>query len=490
MPGVPGYVLHWSDHSQGVVTYAPPFYQAVRQLETHGSRDYLQVPRNDHTLPQLTVAFEVVPHNDGSVHCEFLPRSSIDEVRYRDNKAIRILSETEHVLTLDALSVSMAVTRIVIPVDGVRPRVTIHSLPTELLIKIFDSTDSCECRWQYELLSFAQVCHQWSRCCIQLLFARLESEEWKKNRRFSQLHQSLNPWGFAKALSDVPALGLDFRHLDIDQYHGSPQCRYHVRRQTPGFVQALFAILRATKNLQSLHLSLGHSSQANPRFLALPRLPHLHTLTITRAFNGYMSFKYSRQSANAFQLACCMTRWTGLTSLTVEDLGPGNIGVGRFFLRPPACALTQLCIRNSPLSDKDLLYLTASSAKTLTQVTLEYVSLEYALGITGDGLYTFLRAISQNVVSLTIRIDSFGGPNFAERSHVLDDVVDKMWCLRELYASGDIASERMLRRRSEMFVRSCGSGVPVVLFSFEHVPKIRNRSRNEWAGWELVDIRD
>ncbi|KAF8557436.1 hypothetical protein OG21DRAFT_1505393 [Imleria badia] len=45
----------------------------------------------------------------------------------------------------------------------------------------------------------------------------------------------------------------------------------------------------------------------------------------------------------------------------------------RFFLQPPMCALTQLCIRNSYISDRDLRYLTNSSANTLAQVTLDYL---------------------------------------------------------------------------------------------------------------------
>ena len=86
------------------------------------------------------------------------------------------------------------------------------------------------------------------------------------------------------------------------------------------------------------------------------------------------------------------------------------------------------------------------------------VTLEYVRDITGDGLFVFLSAISPNVVSLTIRgILDVKALRLHMKQLVLDDVVDKMRCLQELDISGesgDVASEIMLRRRSEVFLRS------------------------------------
>ena len=106
------------------------------------------------------------------------------------------------------------------------------------------------------------------------------------------------------------------------------------------------------------------------------------------------------------------------------------------------------------------------------------------------GFYVFLASISGNLSSLTIQgarrlkpVSPRKGPR------ALDAVVDKMVCLQALNIRGDVASERMLRRRSEMFLRNHGSGVPVVRLSFEAVPKISRCKNVEWAGWEVVEVR-
>ena len=354
-------------------------------------------------------------------------------------------------------------------------------------MKIFGAADSRE--WQCNLLSFAQVCRRWSECSMKLFIARVESSEWK-NHCLSFPTHSLDPCAFGKTLTEAPVLGLGMRCLDLDQHRGSQACWNHAsQKASPGFTQALIAILRATKNLQRLHLSLGYSSQANALFSALPKLHDLHTLSITRTICQFSSMpptKYWTYSISTTQLARCMARWPALTSLTVQHLVAGNIrlGMGRFFVRPPACALTQLYIYNSHLSDKDLLYLTASSAKTLAQVTLDHV-----WDITSDGLCAFLNSISRNVASLTIlEVPNSGPPPRRKEQHALDNMVDKMRCLQVLNIRGDVASERMLRRRSEIFLKSGGSDVPVVRLSFEAVPGIFGCKGGEWAGWEVVEV--
>ena len=109
-------------------------------------------------------------------------------------------------------------------------------------------------------------------------------------------------------------------------------------------------------------------------------------------------------------------------------------------LRPPACALTQLCVYEAYICDKDFLFLTASSI-TLPQVTLERIE-----GLSDRGFLSFLN---------TIR-----------------DTVDKMRCLQALRIRGASASELVLRRRFDVFVK-CGrsSGLPVVQLSLHFVPK-------------------
>ena len=212
---------------------------------------------------------------------------------------------------------------------------------------------------------------------MRVLFARLESSEWKNYCLFFAT-QSLDSCSFAKALRKTPVLGLGVQHLDLDQHNGSRlACWDHwIQEASPGFSQALVTILRATKNLQRLHLSLGYSTQASALFSALPKLDHWHTLSITHTtcqISPTPPTKCWSYSISTVRFARCMTCWPPLKSLTVEHLIAGSVGMARYFLPPPACALTQLCIRDSYISDKDLLYLTASSAKTLVQVTLVHV---------------------------------------------------------------------------------------------------------------------
>lgn len=159
-----------------------------------------------------------------------------------------------------------------------------------------------------------------------------------------------------------------------------------------------------------------------------------------------------------------MVRCPGLTSLTVEALKLGSISIGRLILRPPACALTQVCIRYVCISDKDLFYLTASSTHTLAQVTLDRIH-----GFTHNGLLTFLDAISENVISPTIRPRGVVLSSRQKRptGHVLDAVVVKVRSLQVLSIYGEIAGERMFCRRPDVSVRSsCGSGdMPVIRLS-------------------------
>ena len=512
----------------------PHVAQVIRQMEspTYSSADQYvrRVPRNDPTLPQLTVAFKVFRDEGGcDTSYHLIPPSSGDELFRRYSKSVCILLESKHSITSDTLSVSLAfrhsnilhtisnqldpeaccahtlldyfypkhyvTTRTVrvVPMDGVRPRITICCLPMELLMKIFEATDSCACQWQHDLLSFAQVCRQWSQYPMRLFFTRLKPGEWENHSScpcFSDSH-SLDHFAFAKALRKTPFLGLGVQYLRLEQHNESWACQHWnlTSETSPGLSQALVTILHATKNLQRLRLSLGYSTQANGFFSTLPKLHDLHTLSITRRttcqFTSTPPKEYWIYSVSATQLARCMARWPALTSLTVECLIAGNIGMGRFFRRSPACRLTQLCIRNSYMSNKDLLYLTASSAKTLVQVTLAHV-----WDITDAGLYVFLASISGNVTSLTIRgARRVKPPSPRKGPRALDAVVDKMVCLRALNIRGDVASERMLRRRSEMFLRNHGSGVPVVRLSFEAVPKISKCKNVEWAGWEVVEVR-
>lgn len=162
-----------SESSQGIFTYL----YATTCTDPGSSDPYfcLPGPSNDPTLPQLTVAFQVVPPRGDKHFCDLLHPSSEDseELRGRWNSnSVCILSE--RTITPDTLSVCapfrhsnhlstppsqfysyadcmhninnityvMTPTVRVVAYD-VRSRITINRIPMELPLKIFEANDLC-----------------------------------------------------------------------------------------------------------------------------------------------------------------------------------------------------------------------------------------------------------------------------------------------------------------------------------------------------------
>lgn len=409
-------------HSESRYTliYTPSRTQRIKQLGpvTHRLRGYASHPlaNNSTRLPRLTVAFEVIPCASGCAshwHRDFVFRSSGYKlpVRTWTGKRIRTLLESKHSISPDTSSLSLVFehrlilgtvskslachhdhsmysifpkqymrtrTVRVVPTNDTRSRTSILSLPPELLLKIFEATDSC--KWQYDLLSYAQVCRQWS-CAMKVFCDRWESSKWKDHCLYHRA-SSLDLFVLARVLNETPALGLGVQHLHLNYHDHSSDCRNHKVENvntSPRFTEAAMTILRATKSLRCLRLSPGFTPQGNVFFATLPKLHDLRTLAITQTFHGYLILPTTKDSeyiVSMVQLMCCMARWPSLTSLTIEYLEPGQISLmDRFFFKlwPPACALTELCIRKTRISGRDLLFLTASSTCTLAQVTLESI---------------------------------------------------------------------------------------------------------------------
>lgn len=486
-------------------------------------------PPNASTLPKLTVAFEVAVGETASTKSSFgilVLRSpaSAQELR-RDS--ISVLLERELSLTSDTLSLALSFThstmlctpitlgglehsvpthpafqiehittrivRVLPPVSS-RPRITNGCLPTELLIKTFEDIELCD-SWHSDLLSFAQVCRAWT-CAMDVLHSNLSFSDGDK---CSQSRHLLDVYALAKALSDKPVLGHGFRHFTTNNVGRTEDWKdifiLPPRKDTAPFTEALIAILRTTKNVQCLHLGQLDPCQADALFAVLHDLRRLHTFSIGRVeekpFGGL--FKHSRidgepRLLSVVQLARCLGRWPALKSLQLHHLHPGILGIWRFALRPPTCALTHLTISRSRVGDKDLMHLFASSAKTLERVVLDRIE-----GVTNAGLAVFLLGISQNVVYLTIQdvalppFRHWGNLVIGRMERALDVVVDKMPRLRELRISGDVASEFMLDRRSKMFaIRNTSevTRVPVVHLWLEDVPRLCGFAADgKWPGW-------
>ena len=149
---------------------------------------------------------------------------------------------------------------------------------------------------------------QWSQYSIRVLFTRLESSKWK-NYCYSFSAQYLDPSAFAKAFSETPFLGLGIEHLRVDQHNTSSKRSDH-KKISLRFTLELVAILHTMKDFQRLHLSLGYSSKANALFSSLPKLDHLHTLSITQTTCEFMCSNLKSGSEwciDVVQLAHCMT---------------------------------------------------------------------------------------------------------------------------------------------------------------------------------------
>lgn len=399
--------------------------------------------------------------------------------------------------THPASRIEYITTRIVriLPPAFSRPRITNGCLPTELLIKTFEDIEFRN-SWHNDLLSFAQVCRAWS-CAMDVLHSNLSFSQ--DDDKWGQSKHLLDVYAVAKALSDKPILGHGFRHFTTNNVGRSEDWKdifdLPRRRSTARFTEALIAILRTTKNVQYLHLGKLDPCQADALFAVLYDLRDVHTLSVGQVedqLSGRIVKHHQIDGAtrllSVVQLARCMARWPALKSLKVHHLHPGILGIWRFALRPPACALTQLAISRSHVSDKDLVRLFTSSARTLERVVLDRVE-----GVTNAGLYTFLLAISQNVVCLTVQDVAL--PPFRQRGNLvigrteraLDGAVDKMPRLRELRISGDVASEFMLDRRSKMFVAHNSSEetqAAVVRLWFEDVPRLCGFAADgKWPGW-------
>ena len=511
--------------------------QDIQQLGSaiHASRgQVLNTPPNVSTLPKLTVAFEVAVGQTGSTRSEssfgILVLRSPASTRELRRSGIRVLLECEHSLTSDTLSLALSfthstmlctsilsepfdqhsvlthpasrieliTTRIVrvLPPCISRPRITNGCLPTELLIKIFEDNEFRN-SWHKDLLSFAQVCHTWS-CAMDVLHSRLSFSDDDKR---GQSRHLLDVYALAKALTDKPILGHSFRHFTTNNVGKSEDWKEvfslpRVPRKNPArFTEALIAILRATKDVQRLHLGQLDPCLADALFSVLHELRNVHTFSIAQVEENLIGglLKHHRVDSeprllSVVQLARCMSRWPALRSLRVHHLHSGILGLWRFALRPPMCALTQLTISRSHMGDKDLGHLFAPSARTLERVVLDRLE-----GVTNTGLLAFLLGVSQNVMYLTVQdvalppFRQWGNLMIGRTERALDIAVDKMPRLRELRISGDVASEFMLDRRSKMFAASDTleeTRVPVVRLWLENVPRLCGFAADgKWPGW-------
>ncbi|KIK96453.1 hypothetical protein PAXRUDRAFT_825946 [Paxillus rubicundulus Ve08.2h10] len=156
------------------------------------------------------------------------------------------------------------------------------------------------------------------------------------------------------------------------------------------FTSNLITIVHSVGNIQSLQLDNLDSNQTEALASALCDLRELHTFTTGRASPRHLS---DDGVISIVQLAHCLASWPSLKSLTIHGAQPHTTTELVTALRLPVCALAELITDPVFITDNELMYLMATSLRTLERVTFDSID-----GITNVGLRRLLDAISKKCV--------------------------------------------------------------------------------------------
>ncbi|KAF8833404.1 hypothetical protein BDN67DRAFT_752573 [Paxillus ammoniavirescens] len=356
------------------------------------------------------------------------------------------------------------------------------SLPTETLLQIFrEVSGGSYSGWRRDLLSCALVCHKWT-FSLDLLLSDFQVPQNVSTRTCPP-----NIHALGKALVERPALGLSIKYLNTQYFRGP---YWHLRNRDDSvslatFTSDLIAILHSARNLQSLELLYLDRSQTEALASALYGLRKLSTFSTGKNNSIYPG---DDGVISIVQLAHCLGSWPSLKFLNIHGAQSPTMTEPTTPLRPPICALAKLTIENVSMTGRELMYMMSSSLRTLEHVTLDGIS-----GITNAGLRTFLDAISQNVSSLTIRHTGVSWGAGAGEEQALNATIGKMRRLELLDVVGDVATELMLHRRTEMYTASradgdlmSGSALPMIQLRFHNVAGLPvNIAAVDWPGWKI-----
>ncbi|KAF9230431.1 hypothetical protein BU15DRAFT_69204 [Melanogaster broomeanus] len=235
------------------------------------------------------------------------------------------------------------------------------------------------------------------------------------------------------------------------------------------------------------HSSLPRLTAVKRRWLApLYDLHELHTFTMGVPF----PHRQTKGGGNIgfVELAYCLARWPALKFLGVFNFSSHPGMTKSATLRLPICALTKLVMKNTRLSDRELMHIMSSSLKTLEQAAFDTIS-----GVTNACIRISLDAISHSLTSLSIFRTPVRRDDGAQDERALDATIDKMLRLRSLDIGGDVATELMLQRRTKLFIASrsdgsltLGSAIPVIQLSLHQVPGIPvGVAEQDWPGWKI-----
>ncbi|KAF9240187.1 hypothetical protein BU15DRAFT_61523 [Melanogaster broomeanus] len=499
---------------------------ALNELDCHS-------PSNDPALPKCIVVFEVVHYETEIWMRRFAPATgkvvlrATDYLQLLDNDCVRVLLKTEHSLASDTLSLSLhfthstelyaptdlrgkspsryyhdhlwpprqyKITRVVrvLPIASSLPGIMDGGLPTEILLQIFREVAHTNgySGARRDLLAFALVCRRWT-CSLDLLL-------WDFQDRYGSPHQHAYPpniHALGRAVTERPALGLFIRHFSTVTFMDPLLWEYanvdDGRPSNPGFTSDVIAILRTTRNLQCLELRNIDVRQKEAVASALYDLHELHTFTMGVPF----PHRQTKGGGNIgfVELAYCLARWPALKFLGVFNFSSHPGMTKSATLRLPICALTKLVMKNTRLSDRELMHIMSSSLKTLEQVDFDTIS-----GVTNACIRISLDAISHSLTSLSIFRTPVRRDDGAQDERALDATIDKMLRLRSLDIGGDVATELMLQRRTKLFIASrsdgsltLGSAIPVMQLSLHQaqVPGIPvGVAEQDWPGWKSQAI--
>ncbi|KAF9240190.1 hypothetical protein BU15DRAFT_61527 [Melanogaster broomeanus] len=443
--------------------------QDIQQVDStsHTSRDEddalseldCHPPFNDPALPKCVVVFEVL-HYEAPKRTEFTPINGKVVLRVTDylellgNDYVRILLETERLLTPDTLSVSSRFThspKLYTPTD-LRPksasRYNLTPPPKFQITRvIFREVARAKAYTgaRRDLLAFGLVCRKWT-CSLDLLLWDFQD---RGSSHWSTWPPNIHALG--RAVAERPVLGLSIRHFSTATFRPSLLGFLNDDDNipsNPGFTSDVVAVLRTTSNLQYLELHDIDVCQKEVLASALYDLHELHTFALGVP---YPAPHTKRGGGIGFvELAHCLARWPALKSMRMFHFRFRPTMMQPATLPLPVCALTELVIINARLSDSELMHLMSPSLTTLERVVFDTI-----YGVTYACLRTCLDAISHSVTSLRVgNLRTVRWNDGVQEERVLDATIDKMLRLRSLDIGGDVASELMLQRRAKLFTSS------------------------------------
>ncbi|KIJ66059.1 hypothetical protein HYDPIDRAFT_166991 [Hydnomerulius pinastri MD-312] len=284
----------------------------------------------------------------------------------------------------------------------------------------------------------------------------------------------------ADALDKRPTLGISIKFLAAEYFSNHSDWQTKLRPNRAAFT----SILRAARNVNTLHIGLVDFAEANELIMALQGLSELHTFS-----TGGMNGNYTTPVLSAVQVITCLSTWPSLKCLILYGFSPSP-AFNPAAVPRPSCRLTELSLTMTSITDDELNHFLASSSSSLERLTLSTVS-----GVTNAGLCRVLRTISRSLLYLMIRHSDFERSEGEE--HALDTVIVHMTRLETLEVNADVGTKLMLERRSAAFESIMARPdarftLPTTNLKIYGSPRLHSSLsaaitiQTTWSGWKIT----